>query len=222
MNYTIQNLFLEAFGLKISKYYNIESNNGNPKEPSFLFNDMIFVEDKKEIIEISGLGTPIVAPIRFLEGTYKRYNSYSEIINIKKHEFRLPISSIVKFTREKEFEFTKSNGSMSSTKERFIFDDWKINIMGFFIEDKSQPQGFYNVLLQEKELISWEELVCSIPVLSSVFELKGIKFITIKSILVEPMRGRPNIRSFNIEALSDDPFDLVIKDDPFENINNKN
>jgi hypothetical protein len=211
MNYTIQELFLEAFGLKVSKSYNPETTTNNPNDPNGLYTGIEVIQDINQAKEISGFGTPIIFPIRFLAGEYQEYNLNGEIVKVKKEEFRIPITAIVDFKRDKYIETTKINGSYSSAKETIVFDDWQINIKGFFLEDKSQPQGFYTAIKQEKEMLSWEKLVCSIPVLSEIFLLRGIKRLVIKSFSTEQMRGKPHIRTFTITALSDNPIELNIQ-----------
>jgi hypothetical protein len=208
MNYTIPNLFLEAFGLQISKAYNPEISTGTPNEPNGLYTGIEVIQDINEAKDISGLGTPIIFPIRFLAGVFKEYNLKGEIVEVKKGEFRIPITSIVEFKRDKYIQTTKLNGSSTAAKENIVFDDWQINIKGFFLEDKSQPQGHYTALKQEKEMLSWENLVCAIPVLSKIFEVRDIRYIVIKSMSVEPIRGKPHIRAFNISALSDNTMQL--------------
>ena len=85
------------------------------------------------------------------------------------------------------------------------------NYKRFFLEDNSQPQGLYKPIQQEKELLSWDDLVCSIPVESIPFKNLGIGHITMTDLRISPIRGRPNIRSFTITALSDEAVELNIK-----------
>lgn len=207
--YNIPNLFLQAFGLKVRDAYNIEIED-KPKNPNGLFSGITTI-NSEQFTEMSAMGTPIIAPVNFVGGTYKVYNTKGEIVQTQKGDFRLPISTIVSITREKIVGVTKINGGHGTVKEIYGFDDWKITINGFFIEEKGQPQGFENFKDQEKELISWENLADSIKVLSPVFREKNINYITILSIAVEAMRGKPNIRQFTINALSDQPIELNIK-----------
>lgn len=211
MNYTIPNLFLEAFGLRVTRMYAPEIAKGKPNEPHGLYTGIEFIDELTEDLEISGIGTPIMFPIRFLEGTYNKFHPITgEIIKIKKNEFRLPITSIVSFSRDKEIVTTNLNGSRSTAKESINFNDWQVTINGILIDDNSQPQGFTTALMQEKELCNWEQLVSSIPVICKVFEVREIKNITIRSISFEPIRGRPNVRNFTIDAVSDEPIEMII------------
>ncbi|MEO7977777.1 DUF6046 domain-containing protein [Flavobacterium sp.] len=210
-NYTIPNLFLDAFGLKVNQLYRPEITKGYPDKPTGLFTGMEIVENINESFETSGKGTPILFPVIFSEGNYKRYNDKGELVNKKMGDFRLPIASVVSFRRDKIMSQTKINGGRGSVKEIYGFDDWQVTINGFLIPDSSQPQGFINPLQQEKELIKWDDLASSIEVFGELFTLRKIKNLTIKGVSFEPMRGKPNIRTFTINALSDEPIELNIK-----------
>jgi hypothetical protein len=214
MNYSIppiSNLFLEAFGLTIGGVYKPEVSSGNPNDTSHLFQGIRSVKIIEESKEISGCGTPIIYPLYFGEDSYKKYNNKGEIIIVNMGEFRLPIASVVSFRRDKIMGVTRLNGGISTVKEIYGFDDWQVTINGFLIPDGSQPQGLTTPLEQEKELLKWDSLASSVKVFSELFTLYGIKNLTIKGINVEPIRGKPRIRAFTINALSDDAIELNIK-----------
>lgn len=204
-------LFQEAFGIRIGGVYKPEISDGTPEDPNGLFTGVEIVEDINDAFEMSALGTPIVFPIFFSEGVYKKYNNKGEIVDKKMGDFRLPIAAIVSFKRDKIMGETKVNGGRGSVKEIYGFDDWQITINGFLIPDGSQPQGLKNPLQQEKELIRWDDLASSIDVRGELFNLRKIYNLAIKGINFEPMRGRPNIRAFTVNALSDEPIELNIK-----------
>lgn len=208
--YTIPNLFLEAFGLKISDAYNIGVGD-NSKDLSGLYKGVNIVDDINDIKEISSFGTPIISPIRFLAGAYKRYNKSGEIETLQMQDFRLPITAITDFKSAKIVGTTKINSGRGTVKEIYGFDDWQITINGFLIPDDSQPQGLKTVLEQEKELTKWDNLACSIAVQNDLFLLRNVFNITITEMSFAPMRGRPNIRSFTINAISDEPIELNIR-----------
>lgn len=207
----IAGLFLDAFGVRIGGVYRTEASNSKADDPNGLFTGLEIVEEINESYDISGVGTPIIFPLYFSAGTYKKYNNKGEIVDKKMSDFRLPIASIVSFRRDKTMGITRINGSDTTVKEIYGFDDWAITINGFLIPDQSQPQGLVNPLQQEKELVKWDSLASSIEVFSELFTLRRIQNLTIKGINFEPMRGKPNIRAFTINALSDEPIELNIK-----------
>lgn len=209
--YTIPNLFLDAFGLKVNQIYRPEPTKGYPDKPTGLFSGMEIVENINEAFETSSRGTDILFPIVFSEGNYKKYNNKGELISKKMGDFRLPIASVVSFRRDKIMSQTRINGGNGSVKEVYGFDDWQITINGFLIPDNTQPQNFKTPLEQERELIKWDNLASSIEVFGQIFTIHDTKNITVKGMSFDPMRGKPNIRTFTINALSDNPIELNIK-----------
>ncbi|PWA10975.1 DUF6046 domain-containing protein [Flavobacterium laiguense] len=207
----LANLFMQAFGVKIGGIYRPEQASGNPDDPTGFFTGVEVVEDINQAYEMSAMGTPILFPVLFSSGVYKKYNERGEIVDKKMGDFRLPIASIVSFRRDKIMGVTRINGGNGTVKEIYGFDDWQVSINGFLIPDGSQPQGFKNPLEQERELVKWDNLASSIEVFGELFTVRKIKRLTIKSISFEPMRGKPNIRTFTITAISDDPIELNIK-----------
>lgn len=204
-------LFMQAFGVKMGGIYRPETASGKANNPTGLFTGLEVVEDINDSFEMSAMGTPILFPIYFSEGNYKKYNDRGELVDVKMGEFRLPITSLVSFRRDKIMGITRVNGGKGTVKEIYGFDDWQITINGFLIPDASQPQAKKTPLEQEKELIKWDNLACSIAVFGELFTAGKIKNLTIKGISFEPMRGKPNIRTFTITAISDTPIELNIK-----------
>jgi hypothetical protein len=197
------NLFAQAFGVTMGGIYRPETASGNPDKPTGLFTGLEVVTDINESYEMSAMGTPILFPILFSEGNYKKYNERGELVDKKMGNVRLPIASLVSFRRDKIMGVTRINGGSGTVKEIYGFDDWQVTINGFLIPDASQPQGFKTPLEQEKELIKWDNLASSIAVFGELFAVRKIKNLTIKGISFEPMRGKPNIRTFTITAISD-------------------
>lgn len=209
--YNISNLFLQGFGLKVRDGYSIGIKD-KPTNPKGAFSGIEIVEDLDEAFELSAMGTPILFPINFIQGTYKRYNDKGEIVDQKMNNFRLPIACVISsLDRGKTMTETKVNGGRGSVKEIYGFEDWQIVINGFFIPDDSQPEGFKTPRAQEKELVKWDNLACSIAVSCALLQDKNINFLTIRSIKIDAMPGKPNVRLFTINASSDEPIELNIK-----------
>lgn len=204
-------LFQEVFGVRVGGMYRPEVGDGadDPTTKASYFG-VQYVDDATAQ-QLSQFGTPIIYPIEFNGGSYKKYDNFGEIKPQIMGDFRLPAASIVSFKRDKIISSTKMNGGYGTVKEVYGFDDWQVTINGFLIPDSTQPQGFFTPLDQEKELQKWDDLACSIEVLGDLFDNKGIKNLTIKGMNFEPMRGRPNIRAFTINAVSDAFLELQIK-----------
>jgi hypothetical protein len=208
----LSGLFLDAFGVKIGGIYRPEASTGKADDPAGLFTGIEIIEDINDAYEMSALGTPILWPILFSKSDLaKKYNNKGELIDFNSQDFRLPIASIISFRRDKIMSTTKINGGRGTVKEIYGFDDWQITINGFLIPDGSQPQGLKNPLQQEKELIKWDNCASRVDVFGELFAVRGIKSLTIKGINFEPLRGKPNIRAYTINALSDEPIELNIK-----------
>jgi hypothetical protein len=213
MDYTIQKLFKEAFGVNVSGIYMPSTSKGAQAPKEGLYNGIEVTEDVAEAIRKSHLGTPILFPVTFLGGSYQKYNFKGEIERVNYSDFELPASCIIDFSRAKNMSTTKLSGSYTTVKEIYGFDDWQITINGFFLPDPAQPQGFFKPLDQEKELVKWDELACAIDVLCPLFADKNISSISIHSLDIKALRGQPNIRPFSIRATSDEPIELNIKSD---------
>jgi len=207
----LADLFQEAFGIRVGGMYRPEvgESSDDPTGKANFFG-VRYVDDK-EAYQLSQMGTPIIYPIEFSAGRYKKYNEKGEIVIADMGYFRLPIASIVSFKRDKIINSTKINGGYGTVKEIYGFDDWQITINGFLIPDSTQPESLFSPLDQEKEIQKWDDLACSIDVFGELFDAKKIRNLTIKGINFEPMRGRPNIRAFTINAVSDEPIELNIK-----------
>lgn len=204
-------LFQEVFGVFVGGIYQPEISQGADDPTTKASYYGVKYLDDQEQHQLSSLGTPIIYPIKFGSDLYRKYNDQGEIVDVNMGDFRLPIASVVSFRRDKIVSQTKINGGYGTVKEIYGFDDWQITINGFLIPDSTQPQGLFSPLDQEKEIQKWDDLACSIEVFGYLFDVKKIKNLTIKGINFEPMRGKPNIRAFTINAVSDEPIELNIK-----------
>jgi len=209
MSYNISNLFLEAFGLKVSKAFQPEVGDGLANNPQLDYNGVNFV-DEAEATKYSFLGTPIIYPIKFKGGQYKIFKD-GAVETKRMEDFRLPVTCIVDFDRDKIIGKTKINSNAGGTvKETFGFDDWNIVIRGFCLNDPYQEQAFFSAIDQEEALMQWDELVDSIEVRGQLFKIRDISNLVIKKIPMNALRGKPNVRPFTIHAWSDEPLELIL------------
>ncbi|MEH6405766.1 MAG: DUF6046 domain-containing protein [Leeuwenhoekiella sp.] len=209
MSYTIPNLFLESFGLQVKKAYNPQTSNSRADHPTGTYKGIEFIEDE-EASKLSYLGTPVLFPITFVGGNYKRFASDGRIEDIRMADFQLPVACVVDFRRPKTIITTPVSGGYGTVKEIFAFNDWELTINGFFLPDPNQAQGLVSPYDQEIETNNWNELVSSIAVESQIFLDRKIESITISDFNVNSLRGQPKIRPFTINATSDEPIELVL------------
>jgi len=153
---------------------------------------------------MSWLGTPILFPIRFKEGSYAVYQANGDIEKIDKQEVFLPASTIVDFNRYKKITKTQVLGDTGTVKELFSLEDWRIRIRGFCLNEPGHPA--YEQIM---ELLEWEKLADSIAVGGSLFEDKGIYQMVIENMEVRQLDGQPGVIPFTIQALSDKPLELT-------------
>jgi hypothetical protein len=187
----LSNLYLDAFGLQLN-------------------------QEQTELVRESYLGTPILQPITFLASKYETIKGYGirdfgtfertkenagkiEIINYA--DFTLPASSIASFSSRKIINKTAMPDGFTA-KEIYGFEDYRITIRGFLLEDPGQPQGHFSIKEQERELIKWDNVQANIPIAGEYFNIREIKAISIESLEFPALRGRPKIRPFLINAIS--------------------
>lgn len=226
MGYDVSNMFLEQFGIKLNGAYypktgsaaaddpdgNYQTNTGNgaADDPKGAYKNLRVIEDLEEAKRMSHLGTPILFPITFAGGTYKRFSRTGKIEETILGDFLLPATCVADFSRPKTIATTRVSGGYGTVKEVFAFDDWQINIKGFFLPDPNQPQGLTDPYAQEKEMNRWNDLVCGIDIECALFQDRDINTITISDFKVSGERARPNYRPFTISATSDEALELML------------
>lgn len=210
MSYNAQDIFAQVFGVRVEKAYQPPTEERKPKIPTISYQGIQMVEDIEQAKEMSTLGTPILFPITFKEGSYMEYDVEGKIIQRKMGDFRLPMTAIADFRRAKITGKTRGVGGGGSVKELYDFDDWKVTIRGFCVAEPNHPQGKTTIQQQEEELLAWENLVDSIKVEGVFFQMRNIHRLNIIEMPIKTVRGKPSIRPFIIKAESDKPFELIL------------
>jgi hypothetical protein len=204
ISYNIAALLQEAFSAAPIFRYNIPD--VSQGRPSIDFTE-VEVGDIEKGDMTSYLGTPIMFPIKLEGGNYLRYQD-GQLEAQEYEEIDLPYTAIADFDRSKNMSETKLNASYGTAKEIYGFDDWRISIRGLIISEN--PLTFPEDQL--RKLKEYEEIVDSIGVQGRLFQILGINNIVIKRISLESMVGKPNVRSFRIMAMSDEPQEFLIDD----------
>ncbi|MBK5213361.1 MAG: hypothetical protein JJE55_06850 [Flavobacteriaceae bacterium] len=155
----------------------------------------------------SWLGTPVIYPIIFQGQTYRAYNDKGEVTTVTLAPFELPTVTLSSFSRRKNVAETELTAGYGTVKEMYGFGDWQIDIRGICLFDPVKGRNM-TPQAQVKRLKDFESVAESIPVLSALYNDKGIDAIVIKEIYFEQLEGRPNTIPFVIRAVSDSPAEL--------------
>ena len=139
----------------------------------------------------SWMGTPVIGTFT-LDGN-KQYSTYN------------PDGSRGSMNCSK----TKVLGVHGTVKEVYGLDDWKINIRGFCIADKSR-EGYKTVAEQVNALCKFRKVTEAVGVTGSIFNNKEIYSIVIDNISFNPIQGNSSVVPFTIEATSDNPYELTL------------
>lgn len=164
--------------------------------------------DETEAERLSWMGTPVVGTFNFQAGQYNCFKQ-GQIAKVSMPEFLFPYATLVTFSRAMNMTQTKILGAAGTVKEIYGLDDWNINIQGICLTDKDRP----NCITAEEqvtELIRWRNITDTINVSGKLFTSKDIYALCIKSFSISPQQGRPGAIPFTIEAVSDEPIELVL------------
>lgn len=165
---------------------------------------------KEEAVQLSYLGTPIIYPVMFKGGSYKIYNKDGEIVSKDLKDFRLPLATLVDFSRAKIKKKTRVSGSNSTVKELYGHDNWQIRIRGLCLNEPQHPQGAESFMDQHGRLLEFEELADSIEVIGDLFKEKSIYRIDINDIDFPALQGKPEVLPFTMNCESDEPLELIL------------
>lgn len=118
---------------------------------------------------------------------YSTYNPDGSRGTMNMASFPMPYATIVDFSRPMNCSKTKVLGIHGTIKEVYGLDDWKINIRGFCIADKSR-EGYKTVAEQVNALCKFRKVTEAIGVTGSIFNNKEIYSIIIDNISFNPIQ----------------------------------
>ena len=137
------------------------------------------------------------------------YDDSGKVYKRKMDDWTLPYSCIIDFSREKIITQTKTLGGTGTVKELFGLDDWEITIRGIAFNDRIWDNQKSAQEIIDK-LVEWNHVCDSIPVVGNLFGRKDIDNIVIKKLSIQPIEGRYNVIPFQIDAISDEPIELIL------------
>lgn len=191
---------MSYIGFDISSFYKNLLDLDPRKSPSYPDIPTIYSEAQGKPI----LGNPIIFPITFAGGSYRRLkNGKDEIVSLE--DYDLPPTSICQIGRSKNMGVTPVGGGKATVKEVFSFEDYEIKITGLFLKN-----GNMDIDKEISLLLEFENLTDSIKVYGHYFELLGINNIVIRKIDIQQVAGRPGSVPFVLDCISDDPIELIL------------
>lgn len=170
--------------------------------------DNIRVTGEVEAERLSWMGTPVMGTFTFMSGQYNSYRR-GQIVKIQMPDFLFPYATIVTFSRAMNMTQTKILGASGTVKEIYGLDDWEITIQGVCLTDTDRPDH-KTADEQAGELTRWRGITDTINVSGNIFSSKDIYALCVKNLSINPERGKPGVIPFTIEAVSDEPVELVL------------
>ncbi|MDU1892757.1 MAG: DUF6046 domain-containing protein [Dysgonomonas sp.] len=171
--------------------------------------DVRFLSEDSGDTSLSEFGTHVFGSVSFEAGEYNTYNRLTGAVEkVTMDLYTLPSSCIVEFSRPSNVTKTDVLGSTGTVKEIYGKSDWNIIIRGIALENRNSK----GLTAQEQieELVKWDEICDSVPVLGSIFQRKGINNLVFENISIQPVVGRWNAIPFQIEAVSDEPIEFYL------------
>ena len=119
------------------------------------------------------------------------------------------IASVVEVSQSKIIERTTVRGRNGTVKEYWSMDDYSVRIRGALIDPR--PDYYPKEVVETLQLLIAESE--SLKVVSRFLQMFGIYEITVKDYTFLPIEGKTNVQFFDITAFSDEPEELVLKNE---------
>jgi hypothetical protein len=162
----------------------------------------------EEAERMSSFGTPVMGSFILEAGEYSSYDREGRMVKVRMNDFVMPASTIVDFSRDMVMTQTRTLGNTGTVKEIYGLDDWKINIRGVCMSDRT-GEDTRSAQEQLDELALWRNICDSIGVLGGIFERKNIRRICIESFAIRPVQAEWGKVPFDITACSDEAIELA-------------
>lgn len=153
----------------------------------------------------SSLGTVVLSPITFLSSSYKERQSDGRVVVVEFEELILPYTSTVEVTFQKTIVKTALRGGRGEFKELIGTKDAKVKIRGILVgEDLKRPEQ------QIRKLQELKQVPKEIAVVCDYLNWLDITYLVIEGLSFPDMKGKPNMRPFELICSSDKPIELIL------------
>lgn len=115
----------------------------------------------------------------------------------------------IQASRTKNIQTTAIQGRNHTIKEHISSGDFSINIEGLIANDrftKDYPKGKLFLLKQ------FLEAPFSLRITHAILNRLGVHEIVIQNYSIPSIEGVKNIQKFSVQAISDEPLELIIRD----------
>jgi Domain of unknown function (DUF6046) len=119
------------------------------------------------------------------------------------------IASVVEVSQSKIIERTTVRGRNGTVKEYWSMDDYSVRIRGAVIDKR--PDYYPKEVVDTLQLLLAES--DSLKIVSRFLQMFGIYEITVKDYTFLPIEGKTNCQFFDIVAFSDEPEELIVKNE---------
>jgi len=146
-----------------------------------------------------------------LSGSGKRTSDLkgqSFMMPLKLDNWTFPIEPLVSVSGKKETIVTKVTGLKKPVVEEIAMDSYSVSIKGVFINEDNDDYPFRDV-----RRLSWMlEKRGSIPVVNKLLSLFDINYLVVTEFKCDAVEGQQSMQWYTIEAISDDPVNLLLKE----------
>lgn len=174
------------------------------------------LEDENAADLTSYLGTPVFSNVELIPGEYTDKDGekipYGEILkNSESGTFRID-TVLIDVSQEKQIIKTNIQGVSGSVKEYISKGDYQIKIRGALVDENGRRYPEEQAL-QLKEYLDAETTIgISSRFLNDIFEVTNI---VVESYSFPQVEGFQNMQFFEVSAISDDPLELTVLNNNF-------
>lgn len=151
---------------------------------------------------LSALGTPVVADVTFVGGSYTD-NDTGRVITFPSLTLETVLITV---SQPKRIVKTDIQGRNGSVKEYIGMDDWQITINGIL----TGPNGIFPVE-DFSDIRDIFKAPITIPVVSRYLQLLEIFSIVVQDYLFDQEPGGYSKQNFTLQCISDVPVELIIQ-----------
>lgn len=163
----------------------------------------VYTQD--EAVRYGAFGHPIFMPFKFEQKKYKAKDDLGQEKQYVVPELFVPIC-IIDISRSKNIEMTTMEGGNGTVKEFGSHGDYQLSLKMILVgDDGKYPEQ------PLKHIYAFDQVPESIDVSCDLLQWLGIYGVVINSIKYPPSQGFENIQAVEIEAVSDMPVVLKIK-----------